>query len=99
MKHGIEDDEELTHAGGKRGLGVFTIGTQSQIESSDSGIAANPRHRRHIEDAPDLCASTPNTTAAAQFSTIAVKWCQTGQRRNLLPIKHSQFRQLREQST
>jgi hypothetical protein len=68
MKHGVEDNEELAHTGGERGLGVLTVGTQSQIESSDGGIAANPRHCRHIQDAPDLSAPTPDTTAAAQFS-------------------------------
>jgi hypothetical protein len=41
VQHGIEDNEELAHAGGERGLGVLTVGTKSQIESSDSGIAAN----------------------------------------------------------
>src|SRR5437660_826335 len=63
------------------------------------GIAANARHGRHIQDAPDLGASTPDTTAAAQFSTIAVKWCQTGQCGDLLAVEHAKFRQLREQST
>ena len=57
---------------------MLTIGTQ-QIESFDGGIAANSRHRSHIQDAPDLCASAPDTTAAAQFSIIAVKRCQPGQ--------------------
>ena len=77
-EHGVQDDEKLAHARGERGLGVLTIGTQPQIESSDSGIAANSRHRRHIQDAPDLCASAPDTTAAAHVSTIAVKWRQPG---------------------
>ena len=99
VKHDIENNEELAHAGDERGLCVLTIGTQPQIESSDSGIAANSRHRRHIQDAPDLCASAPDTTAAAQFSTIAVKWCQSGQCGDLLAVEHAKFRQLREQST
>ena len=51
--------------------GVLTVGTQPRIEGSDDGIAANSRRRRHIQDAPDLRASAPDTTAAAQFSTIA----------------------------
>ena len=78
VKHGIENNEKLAHAGDERGLCVLTIGTQPQIESSDSGIAANSRHRRHIQDAPDLCASAPDTTAAAHVSTVAVKWRQPG---------------------
>jgi len=78
VKHGIENNKEFALAGDERGLGVLTIGTQ-QIESSDGRIAANSRHRSHIQDAPDLCASARDTTAAAQFSNIAVKRCQPGQ--------------------
>ena len=48
VKHGIENNEELAHGGRERRLGVLTVATQSKIESSDGGIAANSRHRRHI---------------------------------------------------
>src|SRR6185312_2038127 len=78
---------------------MLAAGAQPQIESSDSRIAANSRHRRHIQDAPDLGASAPDTTAAAHASTVAVKWRQPGESGDLFAIKHSQFRQLREQST
>ena len=70
VKPGIENNKE----GHERGLGVPTIGTL-QIETSDVGIAANSCHRRYIQDATDLYASAPNTTAAAQFFTFAVKRC------------------------
>jgi hypothetical protein len=46
VQHGIENHKELAHAGDEGGLGVLTIGPQSEIESSDSWIAANARHRR-----------------------------------------------------
>jgi hypothetical protein len=32
----------------ERRLGLLTVATQSQIESSYGGIAANSRHPRHI---------------------------------------------------
>ncbi len=92
MKHGIENNQEFAHTGDERGLGVLTIGTQPQIESSDGGIAANSRYRRHIQDATDLGASTPDTTTAAHASTVAVKWCQTGQCGDLLAFEHSKFK-------
>jgi hypothetical protein len=75
VKPDIENNEKLVHADYERGLGMLTAGTQPQIQSSDGGIAANPSH----QDAPDLSASTPDTTAAAQFSTIAVEWRQPSQ--------------------
>ena len=48
VKHGVENNEELAHTGDERGLGVFIIGTQPQIESSDGGIAADSSRRFHI---------------------------------------------------
>ena len=99
VQHGIENNEELTHAGGQCGLGMLAVGAQPQIESSDGGIAANSRHGCHIQHPADLGAATPDTTAAAHISTVAVKWCETSQCGDLLAIEHSQFRQLREQST
>jgi len=79
MKHSIENNQELAHASDERELGVLPVGTQPQIESSDGRIATNSRYRRHIQNMPDPFASTPDATAAAQFSTIAAKCCQTGQ--------------------
>jgi hypothetical protein len=62
-------------------------------------LLRTPATNSHVQDAPDLGASTPNTTATAHASTVAVKWCQPGQCGDLLAVEHSQFRQLREQST
>ena len=78
MKHGIENNQEFAHTGDERGLGVLPIRTQPKIESSDGGIAANSRYRRHIQETPDLRAAAPDTTTDAHASTVAIKWCQTG---------------------
>src|SRR6185437_5140703 len=86
-KHGVQDDEKLAHARGEGRFGMLAAGAQPQIESSDSRIAANSRHRRHIQDAPDLGASAPDTTAAAHASTVAVKWRQPGESGDLFAIK------------
>jgi hypothetical protein len=50
---------------------MLTIGPQPEIEGSDAGIAANSRHRCHIQDAPELGASAPDIMAAAHVSTVA----------------------------
>ena len=79
VEHGIENHEQLAHAGGERRFRIFPARSQLGVKILDDWIAAHSRHRRHIQDAPDLRATAPDTTAAAQFSTIAVKWCQPGQ--------------------
>jgi len=48
-KHGIKNDEQLAHAGGKGRLGMFAPGAQPQVEGSDGRIAADCRDRRHVE--------------------------------------------------
>jgi hypothetical protein len=57
---------------------VLTVGTQPQVEGSDRGIAANSRHRGHIQDAPDLCATAPDTTATAQAGVTPFRWTVLG---------------------
>ena len=48
VKHGIENNQKLAHAGDERGLGMLSVGTQPPIEDSDSGIAPHACHRCHI---------------------------------------------------
>jgi hypothetical protein len=52
VKHGIENNEKLAHAGNECGLGMLTVGTQPEIEGSDGGITANSGHRPHIQAKP-----------------------------------------------
>src|SRR5260370_29015318 len=59
VKHGIENNEELAHAGDERGLGVLTVGAQPEIESSDGGISWHSRHPPPIHAASHLGASAP----------------------------------------
>jgi len=40
------------------GFACLPLGTQPEIEGPDGGIAANSRHRCHIQDSPGLGTST-----------------------------------------
>ena len=77
--HGIKNNQQLAHAGGKCTFGVLTPGAQLQIKGSDDRIAADSRHRRHVKDASDLSASAPDATAAAQGAAVTIKGRQAGQ--------------------
>ena len=96
-KHCIENDEQLAHARGKGWLGMLAPGAQPQIEDSDGRIAADCRDRCHVQDAPDLGASAPNTTSAVQATAITVKRRQARQGGDLLAIEFSQLGQVGEQ--
>ena len=77
--------------------GMLTTGAQPQIEGSDSGIAADSRHRRHVQHSPDLGTPAPDATAAAQAATITVEGRQANQGGDLLAIESSQLGQRCEQ--
>ena len=67
------------------------------VKILDEGIGTNGGDHRHVEDAPNLSASAPDATAAAQTAAVAVKRRQAGQCRNLFALECPQFGQVREQ--
>src|SRR5438128_7009407 len=79
-----------------RRLGKMVVSVDLPETSAALPICANKGQAHRVTRAQREPA---DTTAAAQFSTIAVKWGQPGQGGDLLAIEHSQFGQLREQST
>jgi DNA-binding winged helix-turn-helix (wHTH) protein len=99
VQHGVENDEEFAHAGGERRLRVFPACPQLSVKVLDDRIGTHGGDHGHVQNAPDLSAATPDTTTAAQFSTVAVKGRQAGQRSDLFAIKLAQFGQVREQGS
>jgi len=87
----------LHNAGGEGRFRVFTACTQLGVKVLDDWIGTNRGDHGHIQDAPDLGATTPDTTAAAQATAVAVKGRQSDQRGDLFAIKCPQLGQVREQ--
>ena len=52
---------------------MLTALTKSGVEGSDCRVGANGGDRGHVQYAPDLGAATPDATAAAEGSAIAIK--------------------------
>ena len=88
-KHSVENYKQLAHAGGKCWFGKLTPGAQLQIKGFDGRIAADSRDRCHVQDSPDLRASAPYATAAAQAAAVPVERRQARQRGDLLAIERS----------
>ena len=97
VQHGVENHEELAHAGGESRFRVFTACPQLGVKILDDWIGTNRGDHGHVQDAPDLGATAPDTTAAAQATAVAVKGRQPGQRGDLFAIKCAQLGQVREQ--
>ena len=96
-EHGVENDEQLAHAGGEGRFRVFPARPQLSVKVLDDWIGTNRGDHGHVQDAPDLGPTTPDTTAAAQATAVAVKGRQSGQRGDLFAIKCTQLGQVREQ--
>ena len=66
VQHGVENDEQLAHAGGKGRFRVFPARPQLSVKVLDDRVGTNRGDHGHVENAPDLRASAPDATAAAQ---------------------------------
>src|SRR5688572_13426792 len=58
------------------------------------GVMANCHQRCHVEAAPDVVSPAPDDTSAPELAAVAVEWCDSHQRRDLLPRTGAQFGQL-----
>ena len=52
--HGVENHEQLAHAGGEGRFRVFPARTQLGVKVLDDWIGTNRGDHGHIQDAPDL---------------------------------------------
>ena len=71
--HGVEDDDELTHAGDERNLRLLAFGNQATIEGLEHRIV--PRRgaeASHVEEIAHPAASALDLALAASFAAIVV---------------------------
>ena len=70
LEHGVEDDQQLAHAGCEGQFLRFASSHQPLVEVPDDGIVATGRQRPHVQDCTDPGASAPNGTPASQCATV-----------------------------
>ena len=66
LDHGVEDDEQLAHAGCEGQLLRLTCGQQTVVEVPDNGVGAAGYQCPHVQDGSDPSASTPDAAFAPQ---------------------------------
>jgi hypothetical protein len=59
LAHGVEDRQELAHAGRQRYLLGFARGAQALVKGFEHRIIADGHEGTHVQGRPHLCASTP----------------------------------------
>jgi hypothetical protein len=97
LEHGINDGEELAHAGDERDLLGLPCSAQADVEVADGGIKSRGNDRSHIERRPHMCSSTQDRATATKRSTIAIERGDADQRRDLFMCQRAEFRQMGQQ--
>ena len=89
---GVEDDEELSHAGGERELLRLAGGEEAAIEASDHEIEARGDQSGHVKAGAKGSAPAPDRALAAQGTAVAIEGSNADESRDLLAAEASQFR-------
>jgi len=73
LYHGIEDNQELAHAGHEGHLGRLSGQAQPQVKLPDHGVAAAGGESCHVEGGPDMGPASPAGSFPAGLSAVAVE--------------------------
>ena len=96
LEHGVEDDEQLAHAGREGHLLRLTSGHEPPVEDLDNRIEPAGYQRRHVQCGSDPTASSPDGASAMQRAAVSVEGRRTDQGGDLPPVQGAQFGQVRE---
>src|SRR5579863_9021779 len=92
FEHGVESDQELSHAGDVDDLewlaGVF----EAFGEGFDDGVRSFCGESRHVEIVPNGFSSAADGALTAKFSAIVIEGSETTQRRDFLSVEFAEFR-------
>lgn len=95
--HGVEDDQQFSHACGDDDFELFAFGFEAFGELSDDWVAPSGGESRHVEDASHGGPSPPYRSFAAEASAIAVEGGQADQGGDFLPVEDPQLGKLGQQ--
>lgn len=96
-QNGVEDSREFSHAGDDGDLGRLSCGTKMAVDSRERQVAADGDEHAHIEGAAHDGAAAGDAASAAPLAAVAVEGRDADQRRHLMAIERSEFRQFGDQ--
>ena len=94
---GVEDDEELAHAGDEGLLAGFAGGAELFVVGGDDGIGAAGDQGGHVEGGAHGGAAAGDGAAAAQGAAVAVDRRDPDQGGDLAAVEMAEFGQLGDQ--
>ncbi len=96
--HGVEDRQELTHAGDDGKLFRFAGSDQAVVELLDDGISSDGRERCHVESATHLPASAEDGALTTRLAGIAIEGRHADERAHLPARQLAQLGHFGDQS-
>lgn len=89
--HGIENDQQLSHAGDQRHLWNFPCCPQPLIGGPDHGIPFCGHQRGHVEHRAHGGTATPDPPPSAETAAVPVQGRDADERRNLFTVQVAKF--------
>src|ERR1043166_10294864 len=97
FKNGIEDYEQLAHAGDDGDFKALAPRAELIVMSAKVRVKAHRGESRHIQRTADRCSAAGSTTYAFEFAAVVVEGRQATQGGQGPPSHCSQFRKLCQQ--
>jgi len=95
--HGVEDREELSHAGDLGDFRRFSFGSEPVVKEADDGIPLGGRPDAEVEGGPNRSASTPDHPLTTHLATIPGEGSHTDQGGDLSMREATELRELGDQ--
>ena len=97
FQHGVEDREQLPHAGGGRDLEWLAGGAQALVEDPQHRIVLATDERGHVAHGAHRGTAAPDHAFAAHRAAIAIHRCDTDESRDLMAGEVAELGQGRQQ--
>ena len=98
FENGVEDSEQLAHAGGESDLFRFAGCAQTLVELPDQRVASRRCQGGHVEDRPDGSTSSPDAALPSEGAAIAIQRRHAHQSCYLFAVQHTELWKLGQES-
>lgn len=95
--HGVEDDEQFSHAGDDDDFGAFALSFKSVSECSNHRVVPTGSQSGHVQDASYCTATSKDRSGAAELPAVSIERRDSDQRGDLLSVEMPQLRKLGDQ--
>jgi hypothetical protein len=96
--HGVEDDQDLPHAGYQRDLLELAGGQQALVESADDRVMPTRDQCSHVEDGSDRGPAAPDHASTLELAAVPRQRSGTQQLRDLAAVQAAKLWQAADKS-